>query len=133
MTCKTTSRKHVKTVLAIRLTLRRSIIDTHLLLFYCDAACLITKCLKLFCICRVMWIFTVLAALLCFVVQVGIRLQDYYKFESNIDVTLTFNSSISFPALTFCNQNAFRMTKTVDTGLYYFIDYAYSADNISGI
>ena len=74
----------------------------------------------------------VLGAITFFVVQVSVRTQVYFLHQANIDVKLNFEPSIPFPAVTICNQNAFRMTKAVDTGLYYFIDDAYSADNISG-
>ena len=67
-----------------------------------------------------------------FVIEVGLRTMEYFKYETNIDIELHFEDQIPFPAVTLCNQNAYRMTKAVELDLYYFLDDFYSAEDISG-
>ena len=73
----------------------------------------------------------VVSAMIFFVVEVGLRTKEYFKYATNIDMELHFEDQIPFPALTMCNQNAYRMTKAIELDLYYFLDEAYSADNLS--
>ena len=82
--------------------------------------------------CRVLWIVMVVSSILFFTVEVGLRTKEYFKHETNIDMELMFVDEVPFPALTMCNQNAFRMSKAIELGQYYFIDDMYSADNMSG-
>ena len=65
------------------------------------------------------------------VVQVGIRTNAYLKYDTNIDIELKFVNQVPFPALTICNQNAYRMTKAVDLDLYYFLDSMYGTKDKS--
>ena len=48
------------------------------------------------------------AAIVTFTVQVGLRLRDYYKYETMTDVEQMYQPLITFPAVTICNQNAYR-------------------------
>ena len=83
---------------------------------------------------RVVWLCVVLASLIFFVVEVGIRSTEYLKHETNIDIELMFVEKMPFPAVTICNQNSYRLTKAVELDLYHFIDemYMYMADERGG-
>ena len=74
----------------------------------------------------------VFGSMIFFVVEVSIRTKDYFKYETNIDIELRMEDQIPFPALTMCNQNAFRMTRAVDLGLYHFLDEVYARNVSSG-
>ena len=81
---------------------------------------------------RIFWVVTVVASMVFCIVQVGIRTSDYLRYDTNIDIELKFVNQVPFPAVTICNQNAYRMTKAVDLDLYYFLDTVYGAKNKSG-
>ena len=80
---------------------------------------------------RILWVIVVVTSIAFFTVMVGIRTSEYMKHETNIAMELTFADHVPFPAVTLCNQNAFRMTKAIELGLYTFIDGIYSADDIA--
>ena len=58
--------------------------------------------------CRVLWFLVTLAAISLFLVQVGLRIYDYYDYKSNVDVKLIYVDKLEFPSVTICNQNNYR-------------------------
>ncbi|KAK2140375.1 hypothetical protein LSH36_1376g00011 [Paralvinella palmiformis] len=50
----------------------------------------------------------VTAAFSFFVYYSQDRLSFYFKFTKNINVEVTYLDEVPFPAVTICNQNAFR-------------------------
>ena len=82
--------------------------------------------------CRVLWVVLVVSSMIFFMVEVGIRSRDYLKYETNIDIEISFEEQLPFPALTVCNQNAFRMTKAVELELNDFLREIYTVPDISG-
>ena len=87
----------------------------------------ISNTLILFWFGRVFWIVTVLASMVTCLLIVALRTHVYLQHDTNIDIELKFVNQVPFPAVTICNQNAYRMTKAVDLHLYNFIDAIYSA------
>ena len=81
---------------------------------------------------RVLWVVMVVSSMVFFMVEVGIRSRDYLKYETNIDIEISFEEQLPFPALTVCNQNAFRMTKAVELKLNDFLGEVYTVSDISG-
>ena len=75
---------------------------------------------------------TVVAAIIFFMVEVGLRTREYFKYNTNVDMELYFPERIPFPAVTICNQNAHKLTQAVELNLYSFLDEAYTTRNISG-
>ena len=73
----------------------------------------------------------VLSSMIFFIVEVGLRTKEYFKYGTNTDMEIHFEDQIPFPALTICNQNSYRMTKAIELDLYSFLDEAYNADNLS--
>ena len=69
------------------------------------------------------------AAIFFFVVQISIRIGDYYDRHTTISVRKVISNKVQFPAVTFCNLNQFRITETTDRGLYQYINQVYSAQN----
>ena len=53
----------------------------------------------------------VLGAISLFVLQVEDRMKSYLNYETNVDVELEYPENISFPVVTICNQNAFRLSQ----------------------
>ena len=72
-----------------------------------------------------------MSAVIFFVVQVGLRTKQYFKYGTTIDIELYFEDQIPFPAVTICNQNSYRMSAAIDLELYHFLDAAYSTANLS--
>jgi hypothetical protein len=54
------------------------------------------------------WVMIVLAAMLGFGYAIGIKLAQYYRFESQVDVTISYNATLPFPKVVICNQNQYR-------------------------
>ena len=58
---------------------------------------------------RVAWVICVLAAIVLFVAQIALRSVDFFKYSTTVDVEVIYTDSVKFPAVTFCNQNNFRL------------------------
>ena len=58
---------------------------------------------------RVAWVICVLAAIVLFVAQITSRSLDFFKYSTTVDVEVIYEDSLKFPAVTFCNQNNFRL------------------------
>lgn len=75
----------------------------------------------------------VLGAVVAFFTQVGLRVQAYYDFETYVDVDVVYVEMLRFPAITLCNQNAFRITEVVHRwDLYHFLDTVFGVSDIAG-
>ncbi|GFN91735.1 acid-sensing ion channel 1-like [Plakobranchus ocellatus] len=59
-------------------------------------------------------------------IQIVERIVHYYSYPVTVNVNVNFNKTLAFPALTVCNQNAFRATATTERNLYHFIEMVYS-------
>ena len=58
---------------------------------------------------RALWLTFVFTSITYFVVQVGQRTSDYFKYATNVDVKVIYTDKLRFPAVTLCNQNNFRL------------------------
>ncbi len=77
---------------------------------------------------RVLWFVAVLVAVTLFLYQVGMRTQQYFQYNTNINVEVKFEPQLEFPSVTVCNQNSFRSAATKQqfvllqvTAIYAFI------------
>jgi len=61
-----------------------------------------------------MWLVFVLACLTAVVLQIVDRVSFFYSRPINVNVKINYNQSLAFPAVTICNQNAFRYVAMVD-------------------
>ena len=57
---------------------------------------------------RIAWTIALLGASIFFMWFMGTKLVYYYTYPKTVDVDVTYNTSMRFPAVTFCNQNPFR-------------------------
>ena len=57
---------------------------------------------------RILWIVCVLAAVAAFVSQVVMRSLVYLEHNSNVNVQVNYETQVSLPAVTLCNQNRYR-------------------------
>lgn len=57
---------------------------------------------------RVMWSLSVLTCIIAVVLQIVDRVQHYYSWPLSVNVKINYNQTLDFPAVTVCNQNAFR-------------------------
>ena len=80
-------------------------------------------------LCRIFWALVVVSSIVFFTVQVCVRVQEYFRYKTNSNVERVLVDELAFPAVTICNQNAYRMTKAVNMELYDFLDAAYMEDN----
>ena len=58
---------------------------------------------------RVAWVICVFAAIVLFIAQIASRSVDFLKYSTTVDVEVIYTDSVKFPAVTFCNQNNFRL------------------------
>ena len=70
----------------------------------------------------------VVSAMIFFVVEVGWCAHKYFQYESNVDISVKFVEKLQFPAVTICNQNSYRLTRTRDLGLHDFMENIYAKD-----
>ena len=62
---------------------------------------------------RLVWLLCVLASGGLFTYQVATRMMTFFDYNTSVDVQLFYTDKVAFPAVTVCNQNAFRwMTKS---------------------
>ena len=50
----------------------------------------------------------VLLAVLLFVAQVSQRMVVYFQYKTNVAVEVKYTDTITFPAISLCNQNNYR-------------------------
>lgn len=58
--------------------------------------------------CRIAWLVIEIAALIIFLVFVGIKIDHLAKHPKNVNLDVTYNKTLLFPAVTICNQNPIR-------------------------
>ena len=58
---------------------------------------------------RLLWILCVCGAITLFLVQVYDRAQTYFNYKTNTNVEVVYVSEVSFPSVTICNQNNYRL------------------------
>ncbi|ELU17336.1 hypothetical protein CAPTEDRAFT_187477 [Capitella teleta] len=67
----------------------------------------------------IIWMVIVLSALGGLVYYVADRVNVYLRYDTNINVIVNYIDDMDFPAVTICNQNAFKLTKAVYGGWYH--------------
>ncbi|KAK2139891.1 hypothetical protein LSH36_1575g00011 [Paralvinella palmiformis] len=82
---------------------------------------------------RFTWIVLVLTGLALCLYQMTTAIIYYYSFPVSVNVKINYNKSIRFPAVTICNQNAFRKTLAAEHGWYFLLSDLFAADNISDL
>lgn len=60
-----------------------------------------------------MWLLFVLACLIAVILQIVDRVQYFYSWPLNVNVKINYNQTLDFPAVTICNQNAFRYIMSI--------------------
>ena len=72
------------------------------------------------------WVGAVATAILIFLYLIGQQLQKYFEYPKSVLVEVDYQSQLPFPAVTVCNQNLFRWSKTY---LIYILVCLYSTPN----
>ncbi|XP_053396435.1 uncharacterized protein LOC123544907 isoform X3 [Mercenaria mercenaria] len=75
---------------------------------------------------RLMWLIFVLACLTGVIFQIVDRVGYFYDRPIAVNVKINYNQTLDFPAVTICNQNAFRATKAAESHRYRLIEYIFS-------
>ena len=58
--------------------------------------------------CRLIWMMMVMAGLGLFVYQLAASLFIYFQYPVTVNIKINYNNSVVFPAVTICNQNAYK-------------------------
>ena len=74
------------------------------------------------CLFRVLWLLLLLLGLGFFVYQMYKAISYYRSWPVSVNIDIKYNDTIQFPAVTLCNQNAFR---SVDVSLDWISCYTY--------
>ncbi|KAL8564936.1 hypothetical protein ACOMHN_019839 [Nucella lapillus] len=67
---------------------------------------------------RLLWLMLTLSCSGIMMYQILDRIIYYHNKPVTVDVRINFNTSLHFPAVTICNQNAFRASKAAEMGYY---------------
>ncbi|CAH1775103.1 unnamed protein product, partial [Owenia fusiformis] len=59
---------------------------------------------------KLVWVLIVLAAICGFSYVVVVRCTVYYSWEKTVNVEVTYTENLTFPSVTICNENAFRVS-----------------------
>ena len=73
-----------------------------------------------------MWLVTTIACVCTVGYQIYERVSFFGSWPVNVNVEVKYNTTLKFPALTFCNQNSFKATKAAEFGLYDLIENVFS-------
>lgn len=73
---------------------------------------------RLLCWRRRLWGMLLLFSTSLMIWQIGVLVQDYYKWETNTNVKMVSPKSMDFPEITICNLNTFQNTRVADTGIF---------------
>ena len=57
---------------------------------------------------RLVWIVLIMACVCTVGYQIVDRVMFYYTWPVNVNMRINYNQSLTFPAVTICNQNAFK-------------------------
>ncbi|CAH1802002.1 unnamed protein product [Owenia fusiformis] len=75
---------------------------------------------------RVIWFFLVVTGFALFTNQLVTSFLYYFSYPMSVTVKINYNTTLTFPAVTVCNQNAFRATTMEEIGLYENLTDMYS-------
>ncbi|XP_071161145.1 degenerin-like protein del-10 [Mytilus edulis] len=62
------------------------------------------------------------------VFQIVDRMLYYYSWPMTVNMKMNFNRTLKFPAITLCNQNAFKASLAADLGRYRLLEAMHSSD-----
>ena len=68
----------------------------------------ILTCFQFFHFFRLFWLAVCIAALSCFIVLIGEKVQLMYQYPKSINLNIIYNNTLPFPAVTICNLNPYR-------------------------
>ncbi|CAC5389878.1 unnamed protein product [Mytilus coruscus] len=80
---------------------------------------------------KVLWICVIVLCAGIMAYNMSDRLIYYLKSPVNVNVKFHHNTSLIFPSVTICNQNAFRLTAAEDHNWYDFIETLYNTNRTS--
>ncbi|XP_062594595.1 uncharacterized protein LOC134256016 [Saccostrea cucullata] len=75
---------------------------------------------------RLFWLLLLLACLAVLIYQIVDRVIYFYSYPVTVNVKVNYNRSLEFPAVTICNQNAYKATLSASLGRYRLIEKMYS-------
>ncbi|XP_069129598.1 degenerin-like protein del-10 [Argopecten irradians] len=80
---------------------------------------------------RLIWTVVIVVCAGMLLLQMIDRGLYYNTLPVNVDVRVNYNSSLLFPAVTLCNQNAFKVTLADKFNLYTVLDKMFSAEKLT--
>ncbi|XP_041378054.1 acid-sensing ion channel 1C-like [Gigantopelta aegis] len=75
---------------------------------------------------RLLWFLVVVSCMCVMCYQIIDRIIYYNDFPVTVNVQVNFNTSLSFPSVTLCNQNSFRATAATSEKRYRLIEEMFS-------
>ncbi|KAJ8297666.1 hypothetical protein KUTeg_024197 [Tegillarca granosa] len=75
---------------------------------------------------RLTWLLLFCASATLLVYQITDRIIHYYSWPVTVNVKVNYNTSVQFPAVTICNQNAFKATLAAERNWYRLLEYIYT-------
>ena len=82
---------------------------------------------------RIIWAAFVSASLSFLIYYTYFRVAYFLEYNKNVNVEVNYLPKVKFPATTFCNQNAFRITPLAENGWYYMVKDLFSSTSTSGL
>ena len=82
---------------------------------------------------RLMWLVMTIACICAVGYQIYERVSFFGSWPVNVNVEINYNKTLTFPAVTICNQNSFRATKAAELGLYDLIEDVFSKSAVSPV
>ncbi|XP_063427504.1 uncharacterized protein LOC134711007 [Mytilus trossulus] len=82
---------------------------------------------------RLLWFLLILACFGGLLFQIVDRVAYYYGWPVTVNVVVNYNNTLQFPAVTICNQNAFKASLAAEHGWYELIDQMFSSHRTQGI
>ncbi|XP_071161146.1 degenerin-like protein del-10 [Mytilus edulis] len=82
---------------------------------------------------RLLWFLLILACFGGLLFQIVDRVAYYYGWPVTVNVVVNYNNTLQFPAVTICNQNAFKASLAAENGWYELIDQMFSSHRTQGI
>ena len=73
-----------------------------------------------------MWLVMTVACIFAVGYQIYERATFFRSWPVNVNVEINYNKTLQFPAVTICNQNAFKATEAAEFGLYELIEDVFS-------
>ncbi|CAH1801999.1 unnamed protein product [Owenia fusiformis] len=78
---------------------------------------------------RVVWLCLVVTGFALFTNQLITSFLYYFSYPMSVTVKINYNTTVTFPAVTICNQNAFRATVIEKLGLYTALTELYTENS----